>query len=381
MVKLEDGKSYVNEIGAIIGPLTEVSEGDLYWYHDSKTNTNYWRDGMIANIPLNGNFVRPTKRDLVKEAPEINANGSNVFKLNGFSFAITDLPVCMNAENESKKVKQGSIYIRNDGYITGEMIKLENQDNFIDSRNLSVYYNNDGILLSTDEENINALPELYLTHELILKAVTDKLPTSALFGSLSSNGLVLNELTNVRVSIASLLNDLHLNNGDILLSERIKRMAKIVLNFRDELYEINETLTDFNIYPNISHITAVATRVYNFISTNKLLVDEYHEVSNYLSNKCVPVHINENNTQEMTLLERVKLYRNKFRERLNELKFQSELMKFDPTNGEPKPYPSNAAQYRKYHGASAWLFNPWTGEKRHPSNIGSDIFGLLISHD
>lgn len=54
------------------------------------------------------------------------------------------------------------------------------------------------------------------------------------------------------------------------------------------------------------------------------------------------------------------------------------LMKFDPTDGSEKPYPSEAGQYRGWHGRVAWLFNPWTGEKRHPADIGSDVTGLLI---
>jgi hypothetical protein len=57
---------------------------------------------------------------------------------------------------------------------------------------------------------------------------------------------------------------------------------------------------------------------------------------------------------------------------------QDDLMKYDPTTGTPHPYPSHAAQYRKWHGLVAWLYNPWNGEKRHPSDIGSDILGLLI---
>ncbi len=57
---------------------------------------------------------------------------------------------------------------------------------------------------------------------------------------------------------------------------------------------------------------------------------------------------------------------------------QQSLMKFDPATGEDKPYPSHADQYRKFHGEVAWLFNPWTGCKRHPSVIGSDVFGSGI---
>ena len=40
------------------------------------------------------------------------------------------------------------------------------------------------------------------------------------------------------------------------------------------------------------------------------------------------------------------------------MKQQQTLMKFDPATCEEKPYPSNAEQYREYHGKVAWLFNP-----------------------
>lgn len=54
------------------------------------------------------------------------------------------------------------------------------------------------------------------------------------------------------------------------------------------------------------------------------------------------------------------------------------LMKYDPTNGNPNPYPSHAKQYREYHGKIAWLVNPWTGDGRDPRDIGTDVFGILI---
>lgn len=57
---------------------------------------------------------------------------------------------------------------------------------------------------------------------------------------------------------------------------------------------------------------------------------------------------------------------------------QGSLMEYDPRNGEEKPYPSHAEQFRKYHGKSAWLVNPWTGEARHAEDVGSDTFGQLI---
>lgn len=60
------------------------------------------------------------------------------------------------------------------------------------------------------------------------------------------------------------------------------------------------------------------------------------------------------------------------------MKQQQTLMKFDPATCEEKPYPSNAEQYREYHGKVAWLFNPWTGDARDAYDIGSDTFGQLI---
>ena len=57
---------------------------------------------------------------------------------------------------------------------------------------------------------------------------------------------------------------------------------------------------------------------------------------------------------------------------------QDEIMKFDPSTLDEKPYPSHAGQYRDYHGPSAWLYNPWSGEKRHPLDIGTDVFGVGI---
>lgn len=57
---------------------------------------------------------------------------------------------------------------------------------------------------------------------------------------------------------------------------------------------------------------------------------------------------------------------------------QSDLMKYDPADGSEKPYPSEAKQYRRYHGKVAWLFNPWNGARRNAADIGSDTFGNLI---
>lgn len=58
---------------------------------------------------------------------------------------------------------------------------------------------------------------------------------------------------------------------------------------------------------------------------------------------------------------------------------QSETMKYDPATGEPRPYPSHAAQWRRWHGHNcAWLFNPWSGERRDARDVGSDTNGRLI---
>lgn len=57
---------------------------------------------------------------------------------------------------------------------------------------------------------------------------------------------------------------------------------------------------------------------------------------------------------------------------------QDSLMACDPATGDPRPYPSHAAQWRKFHGTAAWLYNPWLGTRRNAWDIGSDPFGLAI---
>lgn len=57
---------------------------------------------------------------------------------------------------------------------------------------------------------------------------------------------------------------------------------------------------------------------------------------------------------------------------------QETLMKFDPETGDARPYPSRADDWRKYHGPVAWLYNPWSGEKRDARDIGTDVYGVLI---
>lgn len=53
-------------------------------------------------------------------------------------------------------------------------------------------------------------------------------------------------------------------------------------------------------------------------------------------------------------------------------------MKFSPHTGMPHPAPAVAHEWRDYHGSTAWLFNPWTGNARAPEDIGSDVLGVLI---
>ena len=57
---------------------------------------------------------------------------------------------------------------------------------------------------------------------------------------------------------------------------------------------------------------------------------------------------------------------------------QETLMANCPATGCTRPYPSHAAQWRKYNGATAWLFNPWSGRRRSAEDVGSDPFGMGI---
>ena len=59
---------------------------------------------------------------------------------------------------------------------------------------------------------------------------------------------------------------------------------------------------------------------------------------------------------------------------------QDELMKVDPRDGSEQPYPSNAKQFREYHGEDAWLYNPWTTNKRDTRDIGTDVLGVAITN-
>ena len=58
---------------------------------------------------------------------------------------------------------------------------------------------------------------------------------------------------------------------------------------------------------------------------------------------------------------------------------QQEIMRFDPHDGESRPYPTHTEQFRKFHGKKAWIFNPWTGSMRDAGDIATDLQGLLIS--
>ena len=60
---------------------------------------------------------------------------------------------------------------------------------------------------------------------------------------------------------------------------------------------------------------------------------------------------------------------------------QETVMKCCPATGSEKPYPSHANQWRKFHGATAWLFNPWCGNRRSALDVGSDPFGMAIRVD
>ena len=57
---------------------------------------------------------------------------------------------------------------------------------------------------------------------------------------------------------------------------------------------------------------------------------------------------------------------------------QTRQMMFNPATGATLQGPCLADHYRDSHGEIAWLFNPWTGRRRNPYDIGSDVFGLLI---
>lgn len=60
------------------------------------------------------------------------------------------------------------------------------------------------------------------------------------------------------------------------------------------------------------------------------------------------------------------------------LRHLRDALLFDPATGKRMAEPVSANEYRKMEGQVAWLYNPWTGEKRDPRDIGTDVFGHLI---
>ena len=55
-------------------------------------------------------------------------------------------------------------------------------------------------------------------------------------------------------------------------------------------------------------------------------------------------------------------------------------MEYDPAEGW-KIVPGTTTSpkiWREWHGPVAWLFNPWTGQRRNAYDVGSDPFGHLI---
>ena len=59
---------------------------------------------------------------------------------------------------------------------------------------------------------------------------------------------------------------------------------------------------------------------------------------------------------------------------------QEQAILFDPTYGGlyHPPFPRTAAQFRSMYPMGTWLFNPWTGSRRHSDDVLSDPVGMLI---
>lgn len=58
---------------------------------------------------------------------------------------------------------------------------------------------------------------------------------------------------------------------------------------------------------------------------------------------------------------------------------QQTPMRYCPALGWEMPTPQDAAEWRDCNGERAWLFNPWTGNRRSAEDVGSDTFGHLIA--
>lgn len=65
-------------------------------------------------------------------------------------------------------------------------------------------------------------------------------------------------------------------------------------------------------------------------------------------------------------------------EALNTLVESETPMAFDPATGAQDCTPDTPTAYRKHHGEVAWLFNPWTGQRRDARDVGSDTFGQAL---
>lgn len=60
------------------------------------------------------------------------------------------------------------------------------------------------------------------------------------------------------------------------------------------------------------------------------------------------------------------------------LRHKQSALLFDPATGKRMTAPVSANEYRRMEGEVAWLYNPWTGDKRDPRDVGTDVLGLLI---
>lgn len=65
------------------------------------------------------------------------------------------------------------------------------------------------------------------------------------------------------------------------------------------------------------------------------------------------------------------------KDQLKNLRHLRDALVFDPATGKRMTSPVSADEYRMMNGQVAWLYNPWTGDKRDPRDIGTDVFGRL----
>lgn len=57
---------------------------------------------------------------------------------------------------------------------------------------------------------------------------------------------------------------------------------------------------------------------------------------------------------------------------------QTTEMLYCPVTGERGPVPITAAAWREQHRHTAWVFNPWTGQKRSLGDVEQDPDGRLL---